>query len=110
VHAFCRKGGKHNEDACADGEAPRGALLADNQGDLYGTTTYTGGEKPGGTLFELSGSSFKVLHTFCANNCLDGEEPWQNLVPTPGGAGVIGDTYRGPTENVVAGAIFEYTR
>lgn len=71
VHVFC------TQAACADGGFPVGGLIADTQGNLYGTT-HSGGAHNGGMAFMFtpkskSGGTFKVLYDFCAQtNCTDG--------------------------------------
>jgi uncharacterized repeat protein (TIGR03803 family) len=53
----------------------------DGNGNLYGTTNYGGDnlggtQWGGGTVFELSGSSFQTVYSFCAlTNCADGRYP-----------------------------------
>ncbi|HEY3778801.1 MAG TPA: choice-of-anchor tandem repeat GloVer-containing protein [Rhizomicrobium sp.] len=73
LHTFCSS--KH----CADGLNPVDPLFLDAQGNLFGTTLL-GGNKVApdgqGTLFEISGSNFQVLHKFCQQpNCTDGANP-----------------------------------
>jgi uncharacterized repeat protein (TIGR03803 family) len=48
-----------------NGEGPRGVLLADANGDLFGTTEY-GGLYSDGTLFELTGSGFVTSIPFAS--------------------------------------------
>ncbi len=82
LHSFAR--------APHDGTVPTGNLVADEHGDLFGTTTSGGtatncGSNPGcGTVFELSpqsGGTWKetVIYNFCSNysnnQCLDGAAP-----------------------------------
>jgi uncharacterized repeat protein (TIGR03803 family) len=71
-----------------DGGNPNYAyLIADSNGNLYGTT-YIGGANGDGTVFELSpptqsdGSwTETVLYSFCSvTNCADGENPVSGLV------------------------------
>jgi hypothetical protein len=57
-------------------------VLLDEQGNLFGTTELGGGNDidlnglGGGVAYELSGSSFSVLHAFCSlADCADGEYP-----------------------------------
>ncbi|HEY3778803.1 MAG TPA: choice-of-anchor tandem repeat GloVer-containing protein [Rhizomicrobium sp.] len=62
LRTFCSS--KH----CADGVNPFGPLLLDAQGNIFGTTLLGGNKVApygGGTLFEVSGSTFQVLHKFC---------------------------------------------
>ncbi len=65
----------------ADGISPKGGLIFDNAGNLYGSTQ-TGGTGGGGTVFELSPSgstwTFRVLYSFTADP-LDYCGPGQSL-------------------------------
>jgi uncharacterized repeat protein (TIGR03803 family) len=47
LYAFCQQSG------CPDGGRPRGALIADEAGNLYGTTEY-GGANDAGVVFEIT--------------------------------------------------------
>ena len=65
------------------GASPRGGLVADAAGNLYGTTT-TGGSNNVGTVFELlpngtGGWKEKVLHNF-SNDGKDGNRPSGALI------------------------------
>lgn len=53
----------HAFNNTTDGKAPKGTLLQDASGTLYGTTSI-GGANNAGTIFRIAkdGSSFKVLH------------------------------------------------
>jgi uncharacterized repeat protein (TIGR03803 family) len=78
-HVFCSSPG------CADGVSPQGALLADGEGNIFGTTTQGGNKTLGGTgggvVFRVNGSKFDVLHTFCEEaNCADGLSPREDLI------------------------------
>lgn len=72
-----------SQSDCADGSTPFGQLSIDASGDLFGTTSYGGGNDidyyglGGGTIFEWSSTgSFGVLYSFCAKtSCTDGEYP-----------------------------------
>lgn len=69
----------YNFEGSSDGENPRGNLLIDKNGNVYGTTP-TGGASNGGTVFELqkaqAGWTHVVLYDFCSlNGCADGAEP-----------------------------------
>jgi uncharacterized repeat protein (TIGR03803 family) len=59
----------------------------DSTGTAFGTTVagganYDGDDNTGpGVVFALSGSSFELLHRFCAEtNCTDGKYPYAGLV------------------------------
>jgi uncharacterized repeat protein (TIGR03803 family) len=70
-----------------DGFGPRGRLLFDDGGNLYGTTI-AGGVYNNGTAFQLlasadGGSKEKVLHSFGSGE--DGAEPYAGLVQDASG-------------------------
>jgi uncharacterized repeat protein (TIGR03803 family) len=82
--------------ACDDGVSPRGALILDTNGNLYGTTS-GGGANGAGTAFELAknGSSwtFSVLHTFCSvggSACSDGAQPSGTDIAVTGSLAYVG--------------------
>ena len=71
---------------CADGLGPGGGLIADADGNLFGTTG-SGGAHGGGTVFEIAktargyASTPKILVRFCAlANCADGQFPVGDLL------------------------------
>jgi uncharacterized repeat protein (TIGR03803 family) len=75
LHSFCEK------KRCADGNAPLAPVIADSQGNLYGTTelggTFGQDGPYGGVVFKLApDGSYTVLHSFCEAppNCPDGYE------------------------------------
>jgi uncharacterized repeat protein (TIGR03803 family) len=69
LYAFCAVSG------CTDGASPATGLTVDGSGHLFGTTYY-GGDANMGTVFELSGGTETVLHSFCTSaNCADGAFP-----------------------------------
>jgi hypothetical protein len=59
-------------------------------------------------LFELTGSTLKVLHTFCLKECSDGYQPMKNLVLTSTGQ-VLGVTFTGGYAGDEMGSIYEVT-
>ena len=63
--------------SCPDGSHPTGGVISDSEGNLYGTTSYHGGNVRGGVVFELSASGQEtVLYNFCSlKNCADGAQP-----------------------------------
>jgi uncharacterized repeat protein (TIGR03803 family) len=101
LYNFCSQGG------CADGNNPIGRLALDASGNLYGTTVAGGDPSVSrGVLYQLSGSSLTVLHTFCpGGNCNDGAFPVGGVVIDPAGA-VFGTTSEGGTAN--DGVAFEW--
>lgn len=56
----------HTFDGANDGQYPKGGLISDSAGNLYGTTTF-GGTSGGGTVYELTpsdgGWTFNVLYS-----------------------------------------------
>jgi hypothetical protein len=107
LYAFCRR------SDCADGRAPQSGVLLDASGNLFGTTYYGGGHdidrngKGGGVAFRLSGSSLKVLHSFCSlANCADGEYPWSDPYLDSSGK-LFGTTISGGSANRYGGTIFQ---
>jgi uncharacterized repeat protein (TIGR03803 family) len=109
LHYFCSK------QDCADGAFPFGGLTADPAENLFGTTRYGGGRDSdqfghgGGTLFEISGTSFHVLHRFCsAADCADGEYPEIPLLIANSGAVYGTTTYGGRIGGATdGGTVFE---
>jgi uncharacterized repeat protein (TIGR03803 family) len=97
------------QDGCADGAFPKGGVVMDVNGVLYGAT-FSGGSSPnGGTIFKLKGSTETVLHSFCSlAGCADGANPAGGLVIDPSGK------LLGTTENVVngptGGTVFQLNR
>jgi uncharacterized repeat protein (TIGR03803 family) len=70
LYSFC------SANNCSDGESPRGSLIRDSKGNLYGTTS-SGGASNAGAVFKLSKSGKEtVLYSFCPQNgCTDGAYP-----------------------------------
>jgi len=73
-HTFC------TTKSCRDGYGPAGTPATDTDGDLFAITEIGGDfsnvATGGGTLYELDGATFTVLHEFCAKaSCADGGEP-----------------------------------
>jgi uncharacterized repeat protein (TIGR03803 family) len=78
---------------CADGNRPNANLIADAQGNLYGTTSEGGANalspvSEGGTVFELvrhgkrhARWSYRLLYSFCGLDvCADGATPLGGLI------------------------------
>jgi uncharacterized repeat protein (TIGR03803 family) len=91
-----------------DGGRPWGGLVADKQGDLYGTTA-GGGANLWGTVFKVTpGGTETVLHTFA--NGTDGAQPFAGLIRDKAGD-LFGTTLTGGGNNCVnaegCGTIFE---
>ena len=95
-----------------DGATPTGALLADGDGDLYGTTSRSGCPTCNGTVFKLippaAGSiawTENLLHVFSDKG--DGQIPFAGLIRSAGGS-LLGTTVRGPGANGL-GTVFRLT-
>ena len=103
IHSFCSEGG----GACTDGGIPRGGIVQGPDGNIYGTTSFTGAA--GGTVFKatLSGT-FSTIYTFCVNggSCLDGSLPGGGLVIGTDG-NIYGETYYGGANG--SGTIYKMT-
>jgi uncharacterized repeat protein (TIGR03803 family) len=88
LYSFCTKG---LWDGCADGELPSSGVIADNAGDLFGTTELGGANGPDcsdwecGAVFELvpnlvtQKTAEKVIYSFCTKECTDGSWPVAGL-------------------------------
>ena len=89
-----------------DGYSPYSALVADAEGNLYGTT-FSGGTGYG-TVFELelSGGNYSevLLHTF-VGGATDGEYPQDGALVFDKAGNLYGVTYEGGTAG--AGTVFE---
>ncbi len=94
--------------ACgADGCGPDSVLLADDAGNLYGTTEEGGNDQCGGygcgVVFELSPHSDgswteSVLYAFCSlSNCADGSLPWKGPLVRDANGNLYGTTMWGGT-------------
>jgi uncharacterized repeat protein (TIGR03803 family) len=95
VYSFCAQPN--------DGEAPYGGLIADSDGNLYGTT-YLSGEFGYGTVFEVpANEEEKVLYSF-AGPPNDGSKPVASLVRDAAG-NLYGTTEYGGADDV--GTAFE---
>jgi uncharacterized repeat protein (TIGR03803 family) len=100
LHDFCSK--RNN----ADGRNPNGDLIADDQGNLYGTTAY-GGAYGGGTVFKLAtDGALKTLYAFCplGDSCVDGYAPSAGLAADQQG-NLYGTTSSGGQFN--SGTVFK---
>jgi uncharacterized repeat protein (TIGR03803 family) len=72
VYSFCAQA------SCTDGSQPRTALIADTNGNIYGTTR-TGGLQNLGEVFRFTPGTgaLKVLYSFCSQaQCTDGSTPY----------------------------------
>jgi uncharacterized repeat protein (TIGR03803 family) len=92
----------------ADGGGPASVLVADEKGNLYGTTKGGGNGECGGSgcgvVFELSPQSDgswteTTLYTFCSlSGCADGEEPIAGPLARDAAGNLYGTTFFGGTE------------
>jgi uncharacterized repeat protein (TIGR03803 family) len=107
LYSFCQS------PDCADGVVPTSIQL-DSSGTIFGDTFYGGGNDQdqygdgGGTIFQLKGKNYKVLHAFCSkSDCSDGEYPLASLAIGSDGRlfGVTPDGGRGALST--AGTVFE---
>jgi uncharacterized repeat protein (TIGR03803 family) len=89
----------------ANGAAPQGSLIADANGDLFGTTI-GGGAGGGGTVFELvksgAGYSFSTLFSFSGSPEIDG-----NVIIDAAGD-LFGTTHSGGASG--AGTVYELVK
>ncbi len=87
LYNFCAMKG------CMDGSSPQAGLIMDAMGNLYGTT-YSGGSKRRGTVFEIGpGGGEIVLHNFSAKGT-DGYNPVAGLAMDTSG-NLFGTTLAG---------------
>jgi len=99
LHNFC------TADNCADGSAPRGSLVLDAAGNLFGVTE-SGGKsckankgRGCGAVYKIvpagAGSQQSVVYAFCQKkDCVDGESPQAGLMLDAAGD-LYGTTYFG---------------
>ncbi len=82
----------------ADGANPNAGLIIDANGNLYGTTGYSGSTNDSGTVFKLTangsgGYTESVLYRF-AGGTVDGSNPLASLIMDASG-NLYGTTYNG---------------
>jgi uncharacterized repeat protein (TIGR03803 family) len=104
----------HRFQAGGDGSGPRGGLLADGAGNIYGTTFSGGGRANGGTVFRLQPPATRdgawteaILHSF--DNVNGGQNPYAGLVSDQSGD-LYGTTWAGGSAHCTVqecGVIFE---
>jgi uncharacterized repeat protein (TIGR03803 family) len=105
---------------CTDGAHPptdgaSGGLLADADGNLFGTTSAGGAGNNGGTVFEIAktasgyASTPTTLVSFCSQpNCADGSSPAGSLIADADG-NLFGTTSSGGAGNN-GGSVFEIVK
>jgi uncharacterized repeat protein (TIGR03803 family) len=100
VYSFC------SQTNCTDGSLPRGGLIQDSNGDLYGTTE-GGGANNRGTVYKITtAGALTTLYSFCnLAGCMDGGQPYAGLVQASNG-GLYGTTTAGGNG---FGTIYEIT-
>ena len=96
--------------SCNDGSFPRGDLIMDASGNLYGTTA-TGGSHAivaggAGTIWKYDGTSESVLYKFCptSSTCADGQDPGAGVMMDASG-NLYGDTIMGGTGASTPGGV-----
>lgn len=89
VYSFC------SQTNCTDGALPRGGLIQDSNGSLYGTTL-SGGANNRGTVYKITlAGVLTTLYSFCnVAGCADGAQPFAGLVQASNGA-LYGTTISG---------------
>jgi uncharacterized repeat protein (TIGR03803 family) len=96
------------EEKLSDGALPQAGLIADAEGDLFGTTD-GGGANNTGTVFELvktrSGYTEQVLHSFSGFN-IDGAHPDAGLIADAEGD-LFSTTSLGGESDPGGGTVFE---
>jgi len=102
---------------CADGSGPEASLIADANGNLFGTTD-AGGEHDQGTVFEIVktargyASTPTTLVSFCPfaanSNCADGTGPRAGLI-ADAKSNLFGTTSGGGA-NRLYGTVFEIVK
>ena len=103
--------------SCVDGANPRGGLIADANGNLFGTTVAGGADgfgDDGGTVFEIAkttsgyASTATILVSFCPlDNCVDGSLPEAGLMGDANG-NLFGTTFKGGASGL--GTVFEIAK
>jgi len=90
-----------------DGAQTYSNLVADKQGNFYGTT-YIGGTNNSGVVFKLAPDGTEtVLYSFCAlSGCADGASPYPGLILDKAG-NLYGTTNRGGAYN--SGTVFKFS-
>jgi uncharacterized repeat protein (TIGR03803 family) len=98
LHTFCSSPG------CHDGEWPMGGLIADANGNLFGTTNGYGNRSRSGTIFEIGEGGLQTLYEICSGTCKEGSRPIAGVV-MDGAGNLFGKTTMGGTQG--SGTVFE---
>lgn len=99
LYSFCAVSG------CSDGAEPQQPLALDSHSHVFGVTPLGGANGfSNGTIFELQGTTFSTLYSFCAQaSCTDGSQPGGFIltgvdtilgITSSGGAHSSGTVYR----------------
>lgn len=116
LHTFC------SERRCRDGAQPGGELVADQSGNLYGTTFAGGangfgaGGRGDGVVFEFTPDTrhYSVIYNFCSRNgCADGKAPYRVKLVIDTAGNLYGTTSfggRNGRNNGKGGTVFELVR
>jgi hypothetical protein len=94
-----------------NGSSPHGALIADGEGDLFGTTEQGPGADDSGTVFEIekfAGGYANAPTTLARFNGANGEQPVAGLIADANGD-LFGTTVGGGPNAGVSGTVFEIT-
>jgi len=104
LHTFCSQGG----GSCTDGYEPRGVLVQDVDGSLYGTTSLGGtGRFALGTVFKITLAG--TLTTLQTIDGPDGQDPDTGLAQVSNGD-LYGTTLYGSGLHGFGGSIFKITQ
>lgn len=87
----------------SNGSSPMGGLIADGQGNLYGTTGY-GGANGAGTVFQLTTGANPTFTTLVSFNGDNGATPYAGLIGDAQG-NLYGTTTSGGADGI--GTVFE---
>jgi len=102
LYSFC------SQSNCTDGALPLAALIQATNGNFYGTT-FEGGAKNAGTIFEITPKGkLTTVYNFCSKTgCTDGASPYgAGLVQSTNGS-FYGTTFGGGAHGY--GTVFEIT-
>jgi uncharacterized repeat protein (TIGR03803 family) len=95
IYSFCAQGWPN----CIDGVNPYAGVIFDQEGNMYGTTSY-GGAHELGVVFKVNPKGKEtVLYSFCAQtNCTDGANPQVGVIVDQKG-NLYGTTLYGGLQN-----------